>query len=195
MLILFLIGAASGAVVQPATTFKGDIGMYGHNVSNASIITAEQITSTDDMNVTDNVYAADVIASASVQAAQVSISGNLLMDAGSTGTLAGIGFRGFSTDDNWSIDSSFAGYNTYLVGNSSADQIIELDGAANTTNKPLMFMVVRNPGAYNVTIEGKGLETIAGNDRLNTTENYATLSLISDGTEYYILASNRTWTT
>lgn len=126
---------------------------------------------------------------------EIQVTSTFTMDAGSTGTLSGVGFRGFSTDDNWSLDSSFAGYNTFLLGNSSENQTIELDGAANTTLKPLMFVVVRDPGTFNVTIEGEGLETIAGNARLNTTENYATLTLISDGTEYYILSSNQTWTT
>jgi len=145
---------------------------------------------------TNNFNGDVVVASGKTATApDVTVTNSFTMSAGSTGTLAGIRWRGISSDDNYSIDTSYSGFNTFLVGNASEDQLIELDGAANTTNMPLMFMVVRNPGSHDVIIDGEDSETIAGNGQIKTTDNYATLTLISDGTEYYILSSNQTWTT
>ena len=77
------------------------------------------------------------------------------------------------------------------VDTSSASVAITLPGAA--VAKGMSMVIWKNAAGNNLVLDGSGAETIDGAATLTATAQYASISIVSDGSEWVSLSRRGTW--
>lgn len=167
-------------------------------------VTAEQLTSTDDLTVAG---LATIGETADVVGAFT--AGSMTSDAGVTATTAlsgaSLSVTGASvqagsmsqTPLSKSADYTLldADSNNVYVDASSATATITLPTAADNNGEFFWFELSTDPGEYNVVLDGEGDETIGGAATKTCTDaQYSYYFVYCDGTAYRLVASSGTWT-
>jgi hypothetical protein len=90
-----------------------------------------------------------------------------------------------------SADGSVDSTHNVIKGNTSAgDVTITLPAVSNATNR--IYTFIKTAAANTLTIDGDGAETINGNASLAYTNQYSRLTIVSNGTEWFIMHEDAT---
>lgn len=90
-----------------------------------------------------------------------------------------------------SIDSTLNNAQNVVKGNTSGgDVTLSLPAASDATNR--IYTFIKTSGANTLTIDGDGAETINGNATLAYTNQYARLTIVSNGSEWIIMHEDAT---
>lgn len=85
---------------------------------------------------------------------------------------------------------------TVVVGaiTALAHTTILLPTAADNSGRVITVIVGGDPGSNNVIVDGEGSETINGATTKTNSTQYSSISVLCDGTEWFIVAAEGTWT-
>ena len=85
---------------------------------------------------------------------------------------------------------------TVVVGaiTALAHATFTLPTCADNTGRCLTFIVGGDPGSNNVVIDGEGSETINGATTKTNSTQYNCITILCDGTEWFIVNAEGTWT-
>lgn len=167
-------------------------------------VTAEQITSTDDITAADDVNTVDVVASGNVTGEQITstddgaIAGLLTvgetLGVGGEATFgASVVFTPVAKAVDYTILDSDA--SVFSVGNNTANQTLTLPTAADNAGRFVLVSITTDPGDQNVVIDGEGDETVGGAATKTCTDAAGSFYLIyCDGLAWRLVSYLGTWT-
>lgn len=183
----------NGATIPAGGTLAGTVtGDVTGNVTAAGTVQAEQLTSTDDAQITDDLTTNDLIVNATVNVdGATDFDGDVDFSSNVTIRDAPILYPYESVLTHVISDSNIPYMN--FVGNSSANQTITLPDASAHDGMALQFVVVIEPGTYNVVIEGDDSDLINGVANKTSSALYDALEVVATNGNWTITSHEGTW--
>jgi len=186
-------GAFSGTIQAEQLTstddalIMDDLTILGKaDVSEA--VTAEQLTSTDDATVADDLAVVGDLSAGTVTCGTVVAGATTL-------TTLSVGVNATTT-----IDTTLTSADTktvYGMDGSGASVTLTLPDATTVTGRIYIIPTAADMGANNIVVATTGAGKLGGAngaDTLTSTDASASLSVVSDGTNYLIISKVGTWT-
>ena len=190
-----LAGTVTGDVTGDVTgNLTGDVtGDVTGNVTASGTVQAEQLTSTDDARIADDLTVNDLTINETLNIdGAADFDGETDFSSNVTLRNAPILYPYESAQTHVLSDSNIPYMN--FVGNSSANQTIYLPDASVHDGMILKFVVVTEPGTYNVVIEGDDADTINGAANKTSSALYDALEVVAINGNWAITSHEGTWT-
>lgn len=184
----------NGATIPAGGTLAGTVtGDVTGNVTASGTVQAEQLTSTDDARIADDLTVNDLTINETLNIdGAADFDGETDFSSNVTLRDAPILYPYESAQTHVLSDSNIPYMN--FVGNSSANQTIYLPDASVHDGMILKFVVVTEPGTYNVVIEGDDADTINGAANKTSSALYDALEVVAINGNWAITSHEGTWT-
>jgi len=188
------LDANKNVVLSGTGTVSGAATVAGTALTASGTVQGEQVTSTDDARIADDLTANDLVVNATADINGATTTATVTVDSGSIVTADQYKRRATTTATNTTITDG--GADLYLVGNGTGvnSQTIILPTAADNKGRIITVILATDPLANTVIIDGEGSEQVDGANTKTTTDAVGSMyHLICSGTAWIKLASAGTW--